>query len=111
MQRRGWTLQTRWFRHHHRVIPAARRSTATLAPTIAAIFPALCRAEAPPAVAANSPISTVVVVRLGHAVRWRLYNDGYKMPPVDRNNPIRAKSSDSRVSFMEFLRDYPDDRA
>jgi transposase len=31
------------------------------------------------------------------------------MPPVDRNNPVRAKSSDSQVSFMEFLREYPDD--
>jgi transposase len=31
------------------------------------------------------------------------------MPPVDRNNPVRAKSSDSRVSFMEFQREYPDD--
>lgn len=33
------------------------------------------------------------------------------MPPVDRNNPVRAKSSDSRVSFMEFIREYPDDDA
>lgn len=33
------------------------------------------------------------------------------MPPVDRNNPVRAKSSDSRVSFMEFCREYPDDAA
>jgi transposase len=33
------------------------------------------------------------------------------MPPVDRNNPVRAKSSDSRVSFMEFQREYPDDAA
>lgn len=33
------------------------------------------------------------------------------MPPVDRNNPVRAKSSDSRVSFMEFIREYPDDAA
>ena len=33
------------------------------------------------------------------------------MPPVDRNNPIRAKSSDSRVSFMEFQQEYPDDAA
>jgi transposase-like protein len=31
------------------------------------------------------------------------------MPPVDRNHPKRAKSSDSRVSFMEFMREYPDD--
>jgi transposase-like protein len=31
------------------------------------------------------------------------------MPPVDRKNPKRAKSSDSRVSFMEFMREYPDD--
>jgi transposase len=33
------------------------------------------------------------------------------MPPVDRKNPVRAKSSDSRVSFMEFIREYPDDDA
>jgi transposase len=33
------------------------------------------------------------------------------MPPTDRNNPVRAKSSDSRVSFMEFLREYPHDAA
>jgi transposase-like protein len=33
------------------------------------------------------------------------------MPPVNRNKPIRAKSSDSRVSFMEFMREYPDDAA
>lgn len=31
------------------------------------------------------------------------------MPPVDRNNPVRAKSSDSRVSFMEFTKEFPDD--
>jgi transposase len=31
------------------------------------------------------------------------------MPPVNRNNPTRAKSSDSRVSLMEFLQDFPDD--
>jgi transposase len=33
------------------------------------------------------------------------------MPPVDRNNPVRAKSSDSRISFMEFMREFPDDAA
>jgi len=33
------------------------------------------------------------------------------MPPVDRNNPVRAKSSDSRISFMEFVREFPDDEA
>src|SRR4051794_5115025 len=33
------------------------------------------------------------------------------MPPVDRNRPIRALSSDSRYSVMEFLREYPDDAA
>jgi transposase len=33
------------------------------------------------------------------------------MPPVDRNNPVRAKSSDSRVSFMEFTAEFPDDAA
>jgi transposase len=31
------------------------------------------------------------------------------MPPVDRTNPVRAKSSDSQVSFMEFIREFPDD--
>jgi transposase len=33
------------------------------------------------------------------------------MPPVDRNNPSRAASSDSRISLMEFMRDFPDDAA
>ena len=33
------------------------------------------------------------------------------MPPVDRKNPQRAKSSDSRFSLMEFMRTYPDDDA
>jgi len=33
------------------------------------------------------------------------------MPPVDRLNPKRAKSSDSRVSFMEFMAEFPDDTA
>ncbi len=31
------------------------------------------------------------------------------MPPVDRNNPIRAKSSDSQYTLMEFMREFPDD--
>src|SRR6266511_3748746 len=31
------------------------------------------------------------------------------MPPVDRRNPIRAKSSESSMSLMEFMRDFPDD--
>ncbi|HEX7168692.1 MAG TPA: IS1595 family transposase [Acidimicrobiales bacterium] len=31
------------------------------------------------------------------------------MPPVDRNNPERAASSESRYSLMEFMRDFPDD--
>jgi transposase len=33
------------------------------------------------------------------------------MPPVDRKNPIRAKSSDSHYSLMEFMREFPDDDA
>src|SRR3954452_480892 len=31
------------------------------------------------------------------------------MPKVDRNNPTRAASSDSRMSLMEFMREFPDD--
>jgi transposase len=31
------------------------------------------------------------------------------MPPVKRNQPKRAKSSDSRYSLMEFMREFPDD--
>jgi transposase-like protein len=31
------------------------------------------------------------------------------MPGVDRNNPVRAESSDSRMSIMEFMREFPDD--
>ena len=33
------------------------------------------------------------------------------MAAVDRNDPVRCDSSDSRVSLMEFMRDYPDDAA
>ena len=33
------------------------------------------------------------------------------MPPVDRNNPVRAESSESRYSLMEFMRQFPDDAA
>ena len=33
------------------------------------------------------------------------------MPPADRKNPKRAKSSDSRYSLREFLAEYPDDEA
>src|ERR687896_217887 len=31
------------------------------------------------------------------------------MPPVDRKNPVRSKSSDSQYSLMEFMREFPDD--
>ena len=31
------------------------------------------------------------------------------MPPVDRNRPVRAKSSESQYSLVEFMREYPDD--
>ena len=33
------------------------------------------------------------------------------MPPVDRRNPIRAASSDSTCSLLEFAREFPDDEA
>lgn len=33
------------------------------------------------------------------------------MPPVDRNAPKRCDSSDSQLSLMEFMRDFPDDAA
>ena len=33
------------------------------------------------------------------------------MPPVDRNNPVRAKSSESSYSLMEFMREFPNDAA
>lgn len=33
------------------------------------------------------------------------------MPPVDRKNPTRSKSSDSQYSLMEFIREFPDDDA
>lgn len=33
------------------------------------------------------------------------------MPPVDRKNPKRAKSSSSDYSLMEFMREFPDDDA
>src|SRR5581483_6442368 len=31
------------------------------------------------------------------------------MPPVNRNQPKRAKSSESQYSLMEFMREFPDD--
>ncbi|MEX2237475.1 MAG: IS1595 family transposase [Dehalococcoidia bacterium] len=31
------------------------------------------------------------------------------MPPVNRNEPVRAKSSESRYTLMEFMREFPDD--
>ncbi len=33
------------------------------------------------------------------------------MPPVDRRQPVRAKSSESQYSLMEFLARYPDDES
>jgi transposase-like protein len=33
------------------------------------------------------------------------------MAPTDRNNPVRAASSDSTYSLMEFMRDFPNDAA
>jgi transposase len=33
------------------------------------------------------------------------------VPPVDRNNPVRAASSESRYSLMEFMERFPDDEA
>lgn len=33
------------------------------------------------------------------------------MPPVDRNEPKRAKSSESQLSLMEFFKEFPDDEA
>ena len=33
------------------------------------------------------------------------------MPPVNRNMPIRAESSESRYTLMEFMKEYPDDEA
>jgi len=32
------------------------------------------------------------------------------MPPVNRNQPVRAKSSESEISLMEFMRQFPDDK-
>ena len=31
------------------------------------------------------------------------------MPPVNRNQPKRAASSESQYSLMEFMQEYPDD--
>src|ERR1017187_2092835 len=33
------------------------------------------------------------------------------MPAVDRNNPVRSKSSESSYSLMEFVKAVPDDAA
>ena len=32
------------------------------------------------------------------------------MPPVNRNQPIRANSSDSEYTLMDFMREFPDDK-
>src|SRR4051794_24295401 len=61
--------------------------------------------------AADLSGSTLLSACTTDSVRRHLYNRWYKMPPVDRNNPVRAQSSDSRVSLMEFMREYPDDAA
>jgi transposase len=34
-----------------------------------------------------------------------------KMPPVDRDNPVRSNYSESSYSLMEFMREFPDDAA
>ena len=39
------------------------------------------------------------------------YPKGVEMPPVDRNNPIRAAASESGYTFMDFVKEYPDDEA
>jgi hypothetical protein len=31
------------------------------------------------------------------------------VPPVDRNNPVRAKSSESQLAVLEFFKEFPDD--
>ena len=31
------------------------------------------------------------------------------MPPVDRLQPIRAKSSESGYTLIDFMREFPDD--
>ena len=33
------------------------------------------------------------------------------MPPVDRLKPIRAASSESGFTLLDFMREYPDDAA
>jgi len=33
------------------------------------------------------------------------------MPPADRHHPVKAPSSDSTYSLMDFMREYPDDAA
>jgi transposase len=33
------------------------------------------------------------------------------MPPVDHNDPVRAKSSDSPLTLIGFMREFPDDAA
>jgi transposase-like protein len=47
--------------------------------------------------------------RLAHG---RQHDRDYsEMPPVDRDNPVRAASSESEYSVMEFFKDFPDDAA
>ena len=33
------------------------------------------------------------------------------MPPANRHNPVRVKSSDSQYSYTEFMQEFPDDAA
>src|SRR5258707_7756199 len=47
-------------------------------------------------------ISLDSISRLGHTSL---------MPPVNRRNPVRAKSSESQFSLMEFMKEYPNDEA
>src|SRR5262245_12453362 len=52
------------------------------------------------------------------ALRWQLsldcisgFWDNSLMPPVNRDKPIRAKASESEYTLMDFMRDFPDDKA
>src|SRR5207248_1724085 len=61
----GLTLQTRWRRHHHRAMPAKKRMSAMLAPTIAARAPAFCKVEI-----LNTAIHQGIFPRRPHGIRF-----------------------------------------
>jgi transposase-like protein len=55
----------------------------------------------------HSQLSLDCINQVGHNVPIALGEN--KMPPVDRNNPKRAESSESQYTLLEFMQEFPDD--